>query len=108
MANDNENNRKSSISGIGKTKGVKAADEVTDVKKVEQTKKISGVGKVDSVRIRQATRMMTAAERENFFNMIEEEAEKLFAGTGMSEEKKSVIKDAVKMAVDASIVEDEE
>ena len=107
MTNDDEVKGKSSVGGVGKTKGVKATEEVSEVGKVEKASSVGGVGKVGEVRGRQATRMMSASERDAFFQMIEEEAEKMFQGTGMSEEKKAVIKDAVKMAVDASIIEED-
>ena len=107
MSDDDKIKGKSSIGGVGKTKGVKGADEIGEVKKVEKAAGMGQVGKVGDVNTR-GTRVMTPAERTAFFQLIEEEADKLFAGTGMSEEKKTVLKDAVKMAVDAGSIDEDE
>ncbi|MEZ4754339.1 MAG: hypothetical protein R3A13_08535 [Bdellovibrionota bacterium] len=51
---DDQKSKSKSIGGVGKAKGVKAADEVGEVQQVESCW-ISGVGKIDKDRVRQAT-----------------------------------------------------
>ena len=51
---------------------------------------------------------ISAEQREQLFQMIDEEADKLFGKGGLPEEKKSSIKGAVRMVIDAGIVDEEE
>lgn len=89
----------------GKVQGMETVSGVTGIK---ATSGVGGVGGVDAISKRRPTRVMSAAEREQLFSMINEEAEKMFAGGHLSEEQKRVVTSAVKMAVDASIVDGEE
>lgn len=94
-----------SVQSTVETGKVQGADTVTGVEKVGKTAPVGGIGAVGAVSARKATRVMSAAEREQIFEMINEEANKLFAG--MPEEKKKIVADAVKMAVDSGIIDEE-
>ena len=78
---------------------------VSSVTKVSPTEGVNSAGKVDGARRRAATRTMTAQERDRLFSMIDEEVEQMF-GDSSSKRKKEVA-GAVKMAIDAGIVEEE-
>lgn len=87
------------------TEKVSGAETVTGVTGVKGAESISGVGAVGGVSKRRNTRVMSAAERTQLFQMINEEAEKLFGE--MPEEQKKVVTDAVKMAINTGIIEEE-
>ena len=94
-----------SVQSTNEASRVKSADLVENVDKVKAAQNIKGVGSVGGVSGRRATAVMSAAEREKLFAMINEEADRLFQN--MPEEKKKLVSEAVKMAVDASIPEEE-
>lgn len=87
-----------------KTSGVDATKEVTSAK----------VGSVSNVRqtgaankFRATTREITPELKKQLMQMIEDEAEKILAGDGISEKRKSKVKNALKMAIDAGNVEED-
>lgn len=86
-----ESTRPISAEKVGATKQVGAAKEGGRAK-----------------RARRPTRPMTAAEREHLFKLIHEEADKMFGPNGLPESQRHTVESAVKMAIDASIVEDEQ
>jgi hypothetical protein len=83
--------------------------------KIEGTHKVQTVQQVESTaaktgvaRARRPTRPMTAEEREHLFKLLNEEADKLFGKDGLPESKRAEVEGAVKMALDASVVEIED
>lgn len=109
-------------SGDGKIGGIKSAavKPTETTKEVAQTESVSEVGEVSGVRAtsavggtkgatgaggrRRPTRTMTLEEREQLFKMVNEEAEKIFGQTGMSDSRKRSVTEAVKMAIDAGLM----
>lgn len=89
------------IKGISKTKAV---DQVT---KVDEVTKVSGVKGADKIAMRRATTIMTSAEREKFFKMIEEEADKLADEGVIPKKQKNIVSKAVKMAIDSGIIDED-
>lgn len=95
---------------LGKVKTPEATDEVSGTKGAEGVsgvKNVGGVGRVGAagrVKGQRATRVMTKAERDKLFGMIQEEAEQLFGNSPQRE----VVEQAVKMAIDASLVDEDE
>ena len=99
------------IGGVRRTGTSQGIEKTEGVSEVSKTQKAKGVGKVKGSTASgsdRSTRVMTMAERQALFNMIEEEADKLFGKSGLSSEQKQVVQEAVKMAVDAAIVDDED
>ena len=91
----------------GEVKGAEAISEVSEVQSVKATSAVSGTRGPGAIGgKRRPTRVMTMAERDELLKIVSEEADKMFAGTKISEERKRVITQAVKMAVDAGIVDD--
>ena len=75
------------------------------VGQVDRTKQVSGVGGVDG-NGRGATRVMSAAEREQLLAMVNEEAEKIFGKSGIPAEQREIIASAVKQTIEAAIIEE--
>jgi len=96
------------VHGATETSAVEGTEVVGNVSGVKATTGVGGVGSAGAINKRRATRTMTLAEREQLFQMINEEAEKLFGEGGMSPAQKNVVKNAVRMAVDAGIVAEDE
>lgn len=96
------------VKGTKDTESVKGSGSVSGVENVKGAGGVGGVGKVGAVGKRRATKVMTLAEREELFKMINEEAEKLFGGGDIPEAQKEVVKNAVKMAVEAGLLDKDE
>ena len=86
-----------------------------------QSTKIVGsakVGSVDHVQptarrdrtaaVRGGTREMTPAERDYLHRLVHEEADKMFGPDGLPVEKRETVEGAVRMAIDAVILEEED
>ena len=104
-------NNDKKIGKVGGTQATRDVEQTESVKGIGGVAPTSGVGRVTGagpIGKNRATRIMTLAEREQLLQMIDEEADKLFEGTGMSSAKKKVIAQAVKMAIDAGLVPNEE
>src|SRR5690606_6082665 len=108
MGKKSDDGKVGAVKRTTSTTNVQGADEVGSVSGVKPTSAAGGVRGAGAVGKRRATRIMSSAEREHLFRLINEEADKLFADSTISEEKKQVLKSAVKMAVDAGIVTEEE
>ena len=85
--------------------GVKGTGSVGAVSAVKQTGGVSASAAASgSTAKRRATVVMSYAEREQLFQMVTEEASKMFAGSKMSGEKQKIVADAVKMAIDSGLL----
>lgn len=87
---------------------VDKAGAVGSVTSIKGATGVGGVGKAGGVTKRKGTRVMSMAEREQLFAMINEEADKLFADGSPLAAQKDMLKQAVKMAVDSGLIDDEE
>lgn len=99
----------------GTSKGPGSTSPIEKAQPVQSSgvESVQSVGKAQqkegAARIRRPTRPMTAAEREHLFQLIQEEADKMFGGpNGLPESKRKVVEGAVRMTVDAAISDDEE
>lgn len=99
-----EGNKPSGASGTAPIQSTKTV-ESAKVGSVEQVKETTGRASVGGVR--RSTRIMSAKEQQQLFQMIDEEAEKMF-GSGMTESRKRKVTGAVKMAIEASIIKEDE
>ncbi len=113
-------NDKKKVTGVTSSK-VKSVHSVDKASHVEQTEGVSSVGEVRATKEvgkvkgvgaltaqRRATRVMTKEERDHLFQMINEEADKMIESGAIPASQKDVVKSAVLMAVDASIVVEED
>ena len=100
-----DNNRPSSPVGataVEPKQATKAAD-VSGAGSVQ-----GATGQTESSRVRRPTRPMTAEERAHLFRLIHEEADKMFGSNGLPESQRETLEGAVRMTVDASVVEEED
>jgi|GEM_PF-4250029 len=90
----------SKIGGVKDVDSTRGVEEVRKVSEVDQVKSSSSVSK------RKSTREMTWEEREKLFGLVKEEAKKLFGKSDIPAKQREVIERAVKIAIDASIPDD--
>lgn len=88
--------------GVNSNRAVEGAT----VDKVGQVGSLGQSAGVDKVR--RPTRPLTSEEREHLFQLVNEEAEKLFGANGLPEKKKKVVTESVKMAIAAGATVEEE
>lgn len=96
------------VKGTKVTTAVEGTELVGSVTGVKATTGVGGVSGAGAVEKRRPTRTMTLAEREELFQMIDEEADKLFGDAGMTSAKRELVKTAVRMAVDAGILPEDD
>ena len=84
--------------GIDSVSGVDASDEVV---------KVGSVQGATGIKEAKKTRVMTSAEREQIFKLVQEEADKLFEQGLIPKEKKNTVIKAVEMAIDSSIIDED-
>ncbi|MCB0334016.1 MAG: hypothetical protein KDD55_10990 [Bdellovibrionales bacterium] len=102
---------KKKVGGVENTKTTQQVEEtkgIGQVGAIQKTGAISGVGKAGEGERRRPTRTMTVAEREKLFEMVNEEAKKLFNNSVVPPEQQKVIEDAVKMAIDSGLVDEDQ
>jgi hypothetical protein len=107
----NDDSKTKGISGIDRASRIGKLREVTEVDSVsgvERTGRIDRVERTRATRANRLTREISAQERAFIHQMIEEESEKLFGNSAISPAQKKLIGDAVKMAIDAAIPDEEE
>ena len=88
--------------------GAESVSEVGQVGGVKATAAVGGAKGAGPVHKRRSTRQMTAEEREHLLQMVQEEADKMFGSSGMSAQRKKTVAEAVKMAIDAGLIEEDE
>lgn len=98
------------VKKIGGPKGPKVhsstavtTSKVDSVKSVSKTSGISSASAIGS-----AGGKITPAQREAIFEIVQEEADKLFKSGAIAPEKRKQVEDAVKMAIDAGILDESE
>lgn len=99
------------ITGIDATKGtreIESTESVTGVSGIKPTAPVSGVRGTSPIGRRRPTTLMSMAERSKLFEMIQEEADKLVKDGILPTGDRKVVSDAVKMAVDTGITEEDE
>jgi len=99
------------ITSIDATKGtreVEGTESVTGVSGIKPTAPVSGVRGTAPVGRRRPTTLMSMAERSKLFEMIQEEADKLVKDGVLPANDRKIVSDAVKMAVDSGIGEEED
>ena len=100
------------VKKVGRGKGGTTPIDPTkavETQKVSQTQNVSATEKQQKAKkVRRPTRPMTPEEREHLFKLIHEEAEKLFGPNGLPQSQRDTVETAVKMAIEASIVEEED
>ena len=110
MPNDT-NGKKGRIGGIRSATSTSGIQKTGAISTVEETKKaaaVSGIRAAGAASGLRATRAISMAERAQLFEMIAEEADKLFSGKNIPPQHKQVVEQAVKMTIDAAALLEEE
>ena len=103
------------VKKIGSTppSATSGATRVQSTKTIESSK-IGGVGQVRGTErtapaggVSPSVSGITPKQRDQLFKMVDEEADKMFGPEGLPESKKEAVKGAVKMVIDAGVVEEE-
>lgn len=104
------------IGDKGKVKGVDSAKETEDVKKTEsvggvgkiqKTGAISGAGAVARTGRSSVDGTITKANKEQLFQMVEEELDKLIASGAIPAKQRDVVKSAIEMTIEGALVDEE-
>jgi hypothetical protein len=106
-----DKNKDSKVKGIGSSKQSKEIERlrsVEDIKEIEKAKTVEAIKGAIGISGVRTTRSISPSEREHIFKMIQEEAEKLFPDGSIMSAKKEMIKSAVKMAIEAGILDEED
>jgi len=88
-------------------RGIKDIDSTRGVEQVEKVSEVDQVKSSSAISKRKSTREMSWEEREKLFGLVQEEAKKLFGKSKIPARQREVIEQAVKIAIDASIPEEE-
>ena len=102
MAKKPGDKRVGEISGATQAKGVQSTENISGVEGVKPTGEVGAIQGVSGSGKRRPTRTMTLAEREELFRIIGEEADKV-----LPPKQRELVKNAVKMAVDAGLLPDD-
>ncbi len=93
----------------GEVSSVKAASEVKGVSEVSGVAQISSIGGIGGMSsISSAGTRLTSVNQEEVIKTIDSEAEKMFAGKRIPRKRQKTITDALKMAVIAATLRDED
>lgn len=80
-----------------KTDRLSQSQSVKSIQNIERTENVSKTN-----RAKGATRMISAKEKQELIKMVNEEADKLFGNSNISESKRKKVEEAVKMTIDAA------
>jgi hypothetical protein len=108
MTKKKDDKRIGGVTSATKAAGIERLKEVDRVSGVQRTEAVSGVRRAGGIARSRLTAAMSAAEREALFRMIQEETDKIYEEGGLPEKQKEIVKQAVKMAVEAGLIGEEE
>jgi hypothetical protein len=108
MANKDDDKKIGAIGSSGSTKGVKATESLSEIDKVKGASGVQGVTGVSGVGKAGAIGSISIEQREKLMTIVAEEAQKLAAQGIISKSQREVVEQAVKMAIDASLIEAQE
>lgn len=106
MSKKSDNGKIGAIQGSRGAETVQRPESVGTIGEVKATSSVGSIKGPGGVK-RRPTRIMSSDERNDLFRIINEEADKLFEGSKIPEEQRKALKEAVKMAVDSGLVEEE-
>ena len=105
-----KNRDRKDVGGVEATRGNKQVDPTAGVGSIRSVDPTSGVGGIGAAstpgRRRKPTRLLTTEDREQLLDMIQEESAKLFGSSvGITPERRKVVEEAVRMAVESGLRE---
>jgi hypothetical protein len=108
MSTKDDDKKIGGISSSGSTKGVKATESVGEIDKVKETSAVKGVAGVSGVGKTGALGNVSFDQRAKLLSIVTEETEKLIAQGIIPKSQRDVVEQAVKMVIDASLIENNE
>lgn len=105
---DGKKSRIGEVRGATRPEGVQKTGAVSEVERAQKTAPVSGVRPVGAAAGIRTAAAITAARRAQIFELIHEEADKLFANKTLPPEHRQIVEQAVKMTIDAAIGPDAE
>ena len=96
------------VSSTLHTTEIEGTEAISRVTSVQPTSGVGAVKGAEAVGKRRTARAMTIEEREQLLQMVQEETDKVLSTGILPPQKKEVVAQAVKMAVDASLLTEEE
>ena len=105
MAQKNDDKKIGAVSSSASAKGVKATESLSEVDKVKGASAIKGISGVSGVGKAGAIGALNLEQRERLMTIISEESQKLAAQGVISNRQRDLVEQAVKMAIDATLIE---
>jgi hypothetical protein len=96
------------VQGTKQSSGVDGPDSIQNVSGIKATSSVGSIKGIGAGGKRKTTLVISPEEREKIFKMIDEEADKMFGSSATPADKREMVKNAVKMAVDTGLVGDDE
>jgi hypothetical protein len=106
-----DDDSKKKITGVGSsasTKGVKATESVSEIDKVKEAAAIKGIAGISGVGKAGPLGNITFEQRAKLMTIVTEETERLIAQGVIPKSQRDVVEQAVKMVIDASLLEPSE
>lgn len=108
MSSKDDDKKIGGVTSSGSTKGVKATDSVSEVGKVKEAAAVKGVAGVHGVGKAGALGSISYEQRAKLMTIVTEETERLIAQGVIPKNQRDVVEQAVKMVIDASLLEPSE
>jgi len=96
------------VGSSGLTKGVKATESLSEVDQVKEAAAVRGVSGISGIGKAGAIGALNLEQREKLMTIISEESQKLAAQGVISNRQRDLVEQAVKMAIDATLIEPQE
>jgi len=100
---DDKKSRVGGVRGAAKPEDIQKTGAVSGVEQAKKTAPVVGVRAVGSAGSVGGAQALTSERRAQIFNLIQEEADKLFSGKTLPPGHRQIVEEAVKMTIDAAI-----
>ncbi len=104
---DEKDNKLKGIKETRKSTQIDRTKEISNVGKVDKVKQVKSVSSVGNIRKADPASAITKAKLKSLYAMIDQEADKLFSNAENDEEKREIVKNAVKMVLESAAEDDE-
>lgn len=108
MTKKKDDKKVGAVGSTQNTKGVKPTESVSEVDKVKGATSVQGVRGVSRVSGAGPLGAITLEQRDRLMTLVSEEAEKLAKQGIIPKSQREVVEQAVKMVIDASLIEGDE
>ena len=102
---DDDKKKIGGVDASKSAKGVRATESVSEVERVRATSAVKGVSGVSGVGKAGAIGAMSFEQRERLLSIVTQETDKLVSQGAIPKSQREVVETAVKMAIDASLLE---